>query len=72
MKSISEKRDQTYGSKSSSPDQGTKVKDITQRLDKYTYTYNQIGIYNVTFLARNANIDHSSTTTYHMVVNVVE
>lgn len=57
---------------SCSPDQGTKVKDITQRLDKYTYTYNQIGIYNVTFLARNANIDHSSTTTYHMVVNVVE
>lgn len=57
---------------SCSPDQGTKVKGITQRLDKYTYTYNQIGIYNVTFLARNANIDHSSTTTYHMVVNVVE
>ncbi|GAA6257330.1 DUF5017 domain-containing protein [Bacteroides sp. f07] len=57
---------------SCSPDQGTKIKDITQRLDTYTYTYNEIGIYNVTFLARNANIDHSSTTTYHMVVNVVE
>ena len=57
---------------SCSPDQGTKVKDITQSLSSYTYTYNEIGIYNVTFLARNANIDHSSTTTYHMVVNVVE
>ena len=57
---------------SCSPDQGTKVKDITQSLNSYTYTYNEIGIYNVTFLARNANIDHSSTTTYHMVVNVVE
>ena len=45
---------------------------MTQRLHKYTYTYNQLAIYNETFLARNANIDHSSTTTYHMVVNVVE
>lgn len=57
---------------SCSPDKGTKIKDMTQRLDKYTYTYKEIGIYNVTFLATNANIDHSSTTTYHMVVNVVE
>lgn len=57
---------------SCSPDHGTKIKDMTQRLDKYTYTYKEIGIYNVTFLATNANINHSSTTTYHMVVNVVE
>ncbi|QIU93730.1 DUF5017 domain-containing protein [Bacteroides faecium] len=54
------------------PDQGTKVKDITQSLDSYTYTYDKVGIYNATFLARNANIDHSSTTTYNFVVNVVE
>ncbi|WP_303012052.1 DUF5017 domain-containing protein [uncultured Bacteroides sp.] len=54
------------------PDQGTKIKDITQSLDSYTYTYEKVGIYNATFLARNANIDHSSTTTYHFVVNVVE
>lgn len=54
------------------PDQGTKVKDITQSLSSYSHTYNEIGIYNATFLARNANIDHSSTTTYNFVVNVVE
>lgn len=57
---------------SCTPDQGTKIKDITQSLDSYTYTYNQVGIYNATFLARNANIDHSSTLTRHLVINVVE
>lgn len=54
------------------PDHGVKIKDITQSLDSYTYTYDEIGIYNATFLARNANIDHSSSTTYDFVVNVVE
>lgn len=57
---------------SCTPDRGTKIKDVTQRLEAYTYTYNEIGIYNVTFLATNANIDHSSSTTRHLVVNVVE
>ena len=54
------------------PDHGTKIKDITQSLESYTYTYDEIGIYNATFLARNANIDHLSTATYNFVVNVVE
>lgn len=54
------------------PDQGIKLKDITQSLSSYSHTYDEIGIYNATFLARNANIDHSSTTTYNFVVNVVE
>ncbi len=57
---------------SCSPDRGTKIKDITQRLASHTYTYNEVGIYNVTFLARNANVDHASTTTCNMVVNVVD
>lgn len=54
------------------PDQGTKIKDTTQSLDTYTYTYQEIGIYNATFFARNANMEHSSSTTYNVVVNVVE
>lgn len=57
---------------SCTPDQGTKLKDITQSLSTYTYTYNQVGIYNATFLARNANIDHSSETIQNLVINVVE
>ena len=57
---------------SCTPDQGTKIKDITQSLDSYTHTYKEIGIYNATFLARNANIDHASTVTRNLVINVVE
>lgn len=57
---------------SCTPDQGTKLKDITQSLSTYTYTYNQVGIYNATFLARNANIDHSSEAIQNLVINVVE
>lgn len=57
---------------SCTPDKGTQIKNVSQRLDSYTYTYNQIGIYNATFLANNANMDHSSTTKRELIINVVE
>lgn len=57
---------------SCTPDQGTQIKNVSQRLDSYTYTYDQIGIYNATFLANNMNMEHSSTTKCELVINVVE
>lgn len=54
------------------PDQGIQVKNLNQTLSSYAHTYQQVGIYNVTFLARNANMEHSSVTTQQLVVNVVE
>lgn len=57
---------------SCNPDKGTKIKDITQSLDSYVYTYNQVGIYNATFLATNANMEHSSSMVRNLVINVVE
>lgn len=54
------------------PDAGTKVKDISQDIHSYSYTYNQVGTYNATFLVRNANYEHSSEKVVHVIVNVVE
>lgn len=54
------------------PDQGTKVKDSTMPLTSHTYTYNKVGIYDATFLARNVNVEFSSEQVKHLVINVVE
>lgn len=54
------------------PDAGVKVKDISQDIQTYDYTYNKVGTYNATFLVRNANYKHSSEKIVHVIVNVVE
>lgn len=54
------------------PDNGTKVKDITQNTHSYSYVYNKVGTYNATFLVRNTNYAHSSEKAVHVIVNVVE
>lgn len=56
----------------SSPDAGTAVKNITQRLDAYTYTYNQVGTYKATFLATNSNYKAESRTIRELNIKVVE
>lgn len=57
---------------SCSPDTGVEIKNITETVTSYSYTYEDIGIYTATFLATNANVDHSSSTTKQFIINVVE
>lgn len=53
-----------------SPDKGTGLKNITQSLDSYTYTYYTPGTYTATFIGTNSNHKQESSvvTEYKVVV----
>ncbi|WP_308743869.1 DUF5017 domain-containing protein [uncultured Bacteroides sp.] len=55
-----------------SPDSGVKVKDVSQELNSYTYTYNQVGTYTATFLMNNSNYAHAASKTCELIINVTE
>lgn len=55
-----------------SVDKGVKVKEISQSLNSYTYTYSQVGMYRATFLFSNSNYEESESVLHEFVVNVVE
>ena len=54
------------------PDSGVKVKDVSQGLDSYTYTYSKVGTYTATFLMNNANYAHAANKTCELIINVTE
>ena len=54
------------------PDSGVKVKDITQELNSYAYTYDKVGTYTATFLMNNANYAHEASKTCELIINVTE
>ena len=54
------------------PDSGTPLKNITQRLDKYTYTYAEIGTYTATFVATNGNYNQQKRILREFTIKVVE
>lgn len=54
------------------PDSGVKVKDFTQELDTYSYTYDKVGTYTATFLMNNANYAHDASKTCELIINVTE
>lgn len=54
------------------PDQGVSVKNLSQDINSYTYTYEKVGIYKATFLIHNTNYKHEDGGIYEVTVNVVE
>lgn len=58
---------------SCSPDTGTSIKNITQSLPAYTYTYDEAGTYTATFVANSANYVHQGGEVVHeLIINVVD
>lgn len=54
------------------PDQGVSVKNLSQDISSYTYTYEKVGTYKATFLIHNTNYKHEDGGVYEVTVNVVE
>lgn len=54
------------------PDAGTDLKNISQSLESYKYTYNTPGTYTATFVATNANYKQESTVVREYKVVVTE
>lgn len=54
------------------PDQGVSVKNLSQDIRSYSYTYEKVGTYRATFLITNANYKHDDSQVYTVVVNVTD
>lgn len=54
------------------PDKGTGLKNITQSLDSYNYTYAEPGTYTASFVAKNSNQKEESTVVREYKVVVTE
>lgn len=55
------------------PDKGVNIKNISQSLSSYTYTYQEAGTYTVTFVANNANYIHEGgQVVRELIINVVD
>lgn len=54
------------------PDAGTNIKNITQSLDTYNYTYEEPGTYTATFIANNGNYKQQTGVIREFTVKVVE
>jgi hypothetical protein len=55
-----------------SPDAGTGLKNVTQSLDSYQYTYNAPGTYTATFVGTNGNYKQESSVVREYTVVVTE
>lgn len=54
------------------PDQGESIKNLSQDISTYSYTYNKVGTYKATFLITNTNYKHDTAGLYEVVLNVIE
>ena len=54
------------------PDQGVSIKNLSQDIRSYSYTYENVGTYRATFLITNANYKHDDSQVYTVVVNVTD
>ncbi len=54
------------------PDRGENIKNISQDVPTYTYTYDEVGTYTATFVVTNGNYKHEDRGVYQIVVNVTE
>lgn len=57
---------------SCTPDAGTNIKNMTQRLDTYSYTYGEPGTYTLTFVGSNGNYKQQTIVVRQFTVNVME
>ena len=54
------------------PDKGVSIKSTTIALDSYTYQYEETGVYEVSFVATNGNMDHYSRIVKSLPIKVVD
>lgn len=54
------------------PDQGISIKNLSQDVRSYSYTYEKVGTYRATFVITNANYKHEDSQIYTVVVNVTD
>ena len=54
------------------PDSGVGIKNMTDDLNTYAHTYNKVGTYTATFVARNANYKKQTEAVREYTVKVVE
>jgi hypothetical protein len=54
------------------PDEGEAIKDMTQSLATYSYTYSTVGTYTATFIATNANYKKQTSMMKQITIKVVE
>lgn len=54
------------------PDAGTGLKDITENVESYSYTYDKPGTYTATFVATNGNYKQKKTVVHEYKVVVME
>lgn len=59
-------------SNSCTPDVGVGIKDITEELGSYSYTYSTAGVYTATFVATNSNYKKTSTVVKNITIKVTE
>lgn len=52
------------------PDAGVSVKNMSTVVDKFEYTYNEIGTYKATFSLHNANYQYSEEKVCNIIINV--
>ena len=55
---------------SCTPDKGEAIKNISNRLSSYEYTYENVGTYKTTFLMTNSNYKNEDSKVITMVINV--
>ncbi len=55
-----------------SPDKGMTVKNMSQNIDSYTYTYTTAGEYKATFIATNSNYKKESRVIRELTIKVTE
>lgn len=54
-----------------SPDKGVAVKNMSQNINSYSYTYAKAGEYKATFIATNSNYKHESRVIREMTIKVL-
>ncbi len=52
------------------PDAGVSVKNMSTVVDKFEYTYNEVGTYKATFALHNANYQYSDEKLCNIIINV--
>lgn len=61
-----------FNPNSTTPDIGESIKNISQNLTNYTRVYTKAGVYKVTFVATNANLERSATVVKEIELNITQ
>ncbi|WP_233509577.1 DUF5017 domain-containing protein [Pedobacter chinensis] len=61
-----------FNPNSTLPDIGEPIKNISQKLTEYTKVYSRAGVYKVTFVATNANLERSTTVVKELELNITQ